>query len=244
MKLKAEMNAVTVNDQLVSGGGIMLPSPSPRPSPSGRGRTIFPRCDVWNASVLQSLFFRKNQSAANAIATNRFAKRPDSHPLSPRERAGVRGKKPIANLDYKKARRTSARSIRSGFTLVEVLVALVLMAVLVPLTVEGMRLATLAGEVAQRKELAARIADKVINEAIVSGQNQFAGQGNEQSGSFQFHWVMTDRPFNPLTSLPVIANPNGVNQNGVNSSIIHEVSVDVTFAAQGKNYDVLLSTLV
>lgn len=132
----------------------------------------------------------------------------------------------------------------AGFTLVEVLVALVLMAVIVPIAMEGLRLATLAGEVSQRKELAARIADKVLNEAIVSGQNQYASAGDEQSAGYQFHWQMKDQPFSQLSNLQVTSNPNGVNQNGVNQSIIHEVSVDVTFAAQGKNYDVLLSTLV
>jgi type II secretion system protein I len=132
----------------------------------------------------------------------------------------------------------------AGFTLVELLVAMALIAVIIPITADALRIATLAGEVSQRKELAARIGDKVINEAIVNGQSQFAGAGDEQSAGYQFHWVMKDQPFSQLNNLPVTATPNGVNQNGVNSAIIHEVSVDVTFEAQGKNFDVHLSTLV
>jgi len=41
-----------------------------------------------------------------------------------------------------------------------------------------------------------------------------------------------------------VNNPNGINQSVVNQNNIHELSVDVTFGAQNKNYSVHLSTLV
>jgi type II secretion system protein I len=135
-------------------------------------------------------------------------------------------------------------SFAAGFTLIELLVAMALMAVIIPIAVEGLRIATLAGEVSQRKELAARIADKVLNEAIVSGQNQFSSSGDEQSAGYQFHWTMKNQPWDQLSGLATMSNPTGVNQGVVNQNLIHEVSVDVTFAAQGRSFGVHLGTLV
>jgi len=51
-----------------------------------------------------------------------------------------------------------------------VLVALAFMAIVIPVVLQGLRIASLAGEVSQRKALAARIAERVLNEAIVTGQ--------------------------------------------------------------------------
>ena len=59
-------------------------------------------------------------------------------------------------------------------------------------------MATLAGEVSQRKALAARIADRVLNEAIINGPTQSPQSGNEAAGSFQFRWTMKDEPWNQL----------------------------------------------
>jgi hypothetical protein len=44
--------------------------------------------------------------------------------------------------------------------------------------------------------------------------------------------------------VPVLNSPNGINQGVVNQNNIHELSVDVTFPAQGRDYAVHLSTLV
>ena len=67
----------------------------------------------------------------------------------------------IPNLPSSGARRTANRA---GFTLAEVLAALVFMAIVVPVAVEGLRVANLAGQVGQRKTVAARVADRVLNE--------------------------------------------------------------------------------
>jgi type II secretion system protein I len=130
-----------------------------------------------------------------------------------------------------------------GFTLIELLVALALMAVLIPVIVQGLRLATLAGEVSQRKALAVRIAERVLNEAIVNGQTQSAQRGDERAGDYQFHWTLKDEPWDQLGGLSALNTPNGVNTTVVNQNIIHQLSVDVTFPAQGRNLSVHLSTL-
>ena len=54
----------------------------------------------------------------------------------------------------------------AAFTLIEVLVALAVMAVVVPVIYQGMHVASLAGEVAERKAIAARIGDRVLYENI------------------------------------------------------------------------------
>jgi type II secretion system protein I len=133
---------------------------------------------------------------------------------------------------------------RRGFTLAEVLVALAFMAIVIPVVLQGLRIASLAGEVSQRKALAARIAERVLNEAIVTGQFASTQSGTEQSGGYQYQWSTKSEPWNSIATVLTVNNPNGINQSVVNQNNIHELSVDVTFAAQGKNYSVHLSTLV
>ena len=141
-------------------------------------------------------------------------------------------------------RRIVSGNRRHGFTLVELLVSLALLAVIVPVIYQGLQIATLAGEVSQRKALAARIGERVLNEAIVNGQTQSANNGNESAGPYQFRWTLKDEPWDQLGNLQFSSNSNAVNQSAVSQSIIHQLSVDVTYTAQGKDFFVHLSTLV
>jgi type II secretory pathway pseudopilin PulG len=127
---------------------------------------------------------------------------------------------------------------------VELLVALALLAVLVPVLYQGLQVATLAGEVSQRKSLAARIAEEKLNEAIVMGQTQSAQRGTEHAGPYEFQWSLKDEPWTQLGGLTGMNNPNSVNQGVVNANNIHQVSVEVTYAAQSRNFSVRLCTLV
>src|ERR1051325_2433688 len=89
------------------------------------------------------------------------AKQPSSPQPSPPS-AGGEGEK------------TRARNAR-GFTLAEVLAALAFMAIVIPVAVQGLRVASLAGQVGQRKAVAGRIAERVLNELSVTGQLQGSG---------------------------------------------------------------------
>jgi len=133
---------------------------------------------------------------------------------------------------------------RDGFTLAEVLVAMALIAAVVPTTVQALRLASLAGEVSQRKSMAARVGDRVLNEAIITGQYQMASGGTEQDGPYEFTWKIHDDPWTAAAVSSSVQTQVGINLNGVNSTAIHEVSVDVSFTAQGKKFTEHLSTLV
>ena len=146
--------------------------------------------------------------------------------------------------DKMKAAPTSRADSRSaGFTLIELLVALALMAVMIPVLLHGLRVATLAGEVSQRKSLAVRVADRVLSEAIINGPTQASPSGDEKVGSFDFHWTLKDEPWNQLGGLSTSSTPNGVNQGVVNQNLIHQLSVDVNYLAQGQTFSVHLSTL-
>lgn len=130
-----------------------------------------------------------------------------------------------------------------GFTLVEVLVALTLMAIVIPVTVQGLRLASLAGEVSQRRAIAAQIAERVLNEAIVTGQGS-AQSGVEKAGPYEFRWSIHNEPWNPPPTQASVTTANGINPNAVNASTMQQISAEVKFSAQGKDHSVKLSTLV
>ena len=60
-------------------------------------------------------------------------------------------------------RRTSPRRRCAGFTLAEVLAALLFMAIVIPTAIEAMHLASRAGSVAARKSEAAVVAQRVLS---------------------------------------------------------------------------------
>ena len=113
----------------------------------------------------------------------------------------------------------------AAFTLAEVLAALLFMAIVIPVAMQGLRIASLAGEVAERKSAAARVAERVLNESIVTTNwNQSLQNGVITEDGRQFNWTLRNEAWN--------ANP------------MQLVTVEVTFAAQDKNYSVRMSTLV
>ncbi|HUD45665.1 MAG TPA: hypothetical protein VMR33_02490 [Candidatus Baltobacteraceae bacterium] len=119
------------------------------------------------------------------------------------------------------------RRRRGAFTLVEVLAAMLFMAIVIPVAMEGLHVASLAGEVAQRKMVAARIANTRLNELKVTGQLQNSGQsGVVQDGGLTYRWTVKNEAWteDPLVQMTV-------------------ATLTVSFTAQGKTYDVRLSTL-
>lgn len=114
-----------------------------------------------------------------------------------------------------------------GFTLAEVLAALLLMAILIPVTMHGVTVASRAGMLGQRKTTAIRIAERVLEEQIVSGQMATATpNGTIVEGNVSYPWTMRSDPW---------AEDNNVTMN--------IVTVRVEFSVQGNTYDVATSTL-
>jgi type II secretory pathway pseudopilin PulG len=113
----------------------------------------------------------------------------------------------------------------SAFTLVEVLAALMMMAIIVPVAMEGMSIATRAGILGQRKAAAMRVAERVLNELIVEGETARASTtGTMADGDTNYQWSMRSEnwPEDPMIQL----------------------TVTVTFTVQGNEFTVDLSTLV
>ena len=99
------------------------------------------------------------------------------------------------------------------------------MAIVIPVAVQGLRIANLAGQVGERKAIAARIAERVLNELVVTHEWQTsAPKGTIHEGVQDYNWTM------------LLENWNG--------GYLRQLTVEVTFQVQGREYDVRLSTLV
>ena len=116
-----------------------------------------------------------------------------------------------------------------AFTLAEVLAALLFMAIVVPVAMQGLHIASLAGSVAQRKSEATRIAQRVLNESLVmTNWNQSLQSGTTVEGQREFRWTMRTDPWTQDPS----------------QNVLRQLTVEVSFTAQSRDYSVKLSTLV
>ena len=128
-------------------------------------------------------------------------------------------------IAMKGARRRSA----AGFTLAEVLAALLFMAIVIPVAIEGMHVASRAGTVSERKGEAARVAQRLLAENLVTTNlNQGVQGGTLTEGQREFNWTLHSDPWNQ--------DPN--------QNVIHQLTVEVKFKAQNQEYAVRMSTLV
>jgi type II secretory pathway pseudopilin PulG len=120
--------------------------------------------------------------------------------------------------------KSAVNKSQAAFTLAEVLAALMFMAIVIPVAVEALRTASLAGEVAVRKNAAARIADRVLNESIVT-TNWTGGtqSGTVTEGVTPFQWTLKSQ-----------VTPDNT---------MEQLTAEVKFPAQGRDYSVTMSTL-
>ena len=117
----------------------------------------------------------------------------------------------------------------AAFTLAEVLAALVFMAIVIPVALEAMHVASRAGTVAARKGEAARVAQRLLAETLVTTNwNQAVQGGTLTEGQHQFAWTLRSDLWNQ--------DPN--------QNVIHQLAVEVKFTAQNQEYAVRMTTLV
>jgi len=103
------------------------------------------------------------------------------------------------------------------------------MAIVIPAAIEGLHIASLAGTVAVRKGEAARVAQRVLTESLITtNMSQSTQSGTVTEGQRQFRWTMRSDPW---TQDP-------------NQTAILRLSVEVFFTAQNRDYSVRMSTLV
>jgi type II secretory pathway pseudopilin PulG len=111
-----------------------------------------------------------------------------------------------------------------GFTLAEVLAALLFMAIVIPVALHGMSVASRAGVLGQRKAAAMRVGERVLNELAITGEwNQGGTGGSITEGDTTYAWTMQSATWP--------------------SDAMTQVTVQVTFTVQGSDYSVSLSTL-
>jgi type II secretory pathway pseudopilin PulG len=119
------------------------------------------------------------------------------------------------------------RALRA-FTLAEVLAAMLFMAIVIPVAMQALRIASTAGEVGQRKLMAARIGNKIMNELKVTGQLQNSTQsGVVTQNGLSFNWSARNQSWTEDATSPMTL-----------------ATLTISFPAEGKNYDVQLNTLL
>jgi len=125
------------------------------------------------------------------------------------------------STDARRQRRSRA------FTLAEVLAALLFMAILIPVTLRAVSVASRAGILGQRKATAMRIAERVLDEQIASGQLATATPyGTIVENDTAYPWTLRSDPW---------SEDNAISMN--------LVTVRVEFTVQGNTFDVAASTL-
>jgi len=104
------------------------------------------------------------------------------------------------------------------------------MAIVIPAAVEGLHVASLAGTVAERKGEAARVARRMLTENLVvtTNWNQSVQGGILTEGQREFRWTMHSDVWNQ--------DPN--------QNVMRQLSIEVFFTAQSREYSVRMSTLV
>jgi hypothetical protein len=108
---------------------------------------------------------------------------------------------------------------------VEVLVAVMFMAIVIPVALGAMRVASMAGEAGQRKLVAARIANRVLNDLKVENQLQAGGQrGVEQEKGVTYTWTEKNTLWNldPQSRMTLATVTVAYNVAG------HQCSVDLS----------------
>ena len=99
------------------------------------------------------------------------------------------------------------------------------MAIVIPVTIEGLSVANRAGMVAERRRVAAQLADNMLTELLVTGQWSTGGQaGNFGEDHPGFRWELKT-------------------ENWTEESM-RLLTLRVWFKVQEKDYEVHLSTLV
>lgn len=139
--------------------------------------------------------------------------------------------RPDALLVRSSRRRAVLLRRRRGFTLVEALVTLMLMAVVLPLVMRGISTAAQLGSLADRRSQAAALADTRLTEAILAGDWEEGDQAGEfdpevyGSDADDFQWYLLVDDWNGLTSHT-------------------EVTVVVTWHQRGEEQAVSMATVV
>jgi len=83
---------------------------------------------------------------------------------------------------------------KAAFTFVEVLAAMLFMAIVIPAALRGIQIANRAGVVAARKSTAIQLADKLLNETLLTSNLRSSGQGGNFPDAYKdYRWRQSQR---------------------------------------------------
>jgi len=138
-----------------------------------------------------------------------------------------------------KAGRTAKRAKkRRGFTLIAVLAALVLLAIVLPAAMRGVSLASTAGSLAQKRTKAASLAASRLQELLATGQYENGNLSGDFSdygpGNDGFRW---DAQLGNW-------NQQGFNAQDLQTQTLEELDLRVTWRGHTGEQSLTLSTLV
>lgn len=128
-----------------------------------------------------------------------------------------------------KAQNAKPDGRRRGFTLVEVLAAITIMAIVLPTLMYGISLSAGLALTAKQRNIATSLADRKLNELIATGTWQSGGGGDFGDDAPGYRWEAISEPWND-SELPT--------QN------LQEVDVTVTWMWRHQEKSVTTSTLV
>ncbi len=118
----------------------------------------------------------------------------------------------------------SLRQSQCAFTFVEILAAMLFMGIVIPVAVKGLLLANTVGERATRKRTAGELADRVLNEALITETWRDGDQEGDFGEDFPgFHWRLTSE--------------------GWSEDTMRLVTVEITYAVQAHEFTERLGTL-
>jgi general secretion pathway protein I len=113
---------------------------------------------------------------------------------------------------------------RRGFTLIEVLAALILLGIVLPVAMRGVSLSLAAASSAKHLNEASGLADQKLNEVVMTGDwSQNGLSGDFSPDHPEYHWTV---------------------QNQQRDYGISEVQVKVTWTARGQERDFTATTFV
>lgn len=116
---------------------------------------------------------------------------------------------------------------QAAFTLAEVLAALVFMAIVIPVAIEGLHIAGRVGQSAERRAVAARIGQQVLGEIVATSTSGQASQnGTVREGVIDYRWQARNQPWTR------------------NTVTMQQITVEITYPVQGQDCEVRLTTLV
>jgi general secretion pathway protein I len=121
-------------------------------------------------------------------------------------------------------------SRRRGFTLIEVLATMMLMAIVLPVIMRGISMATRAASSAKRRTEAAALAEAKLGELISTGQ----WQNGSLSGDFGADWP----------GYRWQAQVQQFTQQDSDQQLLQELDVHVTWNAFNEDRDLVVSTLI